>query len=72
MTANIESMTGKSREIADIMHKRKIMIACVQEINVNAAKPTRPRKVSKPTTMEYAEPEMEYESSLVNNGSTIS
>ena len=28
MTMNIGSMTGKSREIADIMHSRKIMIAC--------------------------------------------
>ena len=31
MTANIGSMTGKSREIADIMHRRKIKIACIQE-----------------------------------------
>ena len=32
MTANIGSMTGKSREITDIMHRRrKIKIACVQK-----------------------------------------
>ena len=31
MTANIGSMTGKSMKIADIMHRRKIMIACEQE-----------------------------------------
>ena len=31
MTANIGSMTGKSRERADIMHRRKIKFACIQE-----------------------------------------
>ena len=31
MTANIGSMTGQSREIADIIHRRNIMIVCVQE-----------------------------------------
>ena len=31
MTANIGSMTGKSSDIANIMHRRKIMIVCVQE-----------------------------------------
>ena len=31
MTMNIGSVTGKSREIPDIMHRRKVMIACVQE-----------------------------------------
>ena len=30
MTTNIGSMTGKSSEIADIMHRWKIMIVCVQ------------------------------------------
>ena len=38
MTANIGSMTGKSREIADIMHRRKIMIACVQETKWKGSK----------------------------------
>ena len=31
MTADIGSMTGKNREIADIMHRRKTMIAYVLE-----------------------------------------
>ena len=31
MTANIGSMTGKSKEIADMMHRRNIKIACVLE-----------------------------------------
>ena len=38
MTANIGSMTGKSKEIADIMHRRKIMIACVQETKWKGSK----------------------------------
>ena len=38
MTANIGSMTGKSMEIADIMHRRKIMIACVQETKWKGSK----------------------------------
>ena len=39
MTANnIGSMTGKSREIPDIMHRRKIMIACVQETKWKGSK----------------------------------
>ena len=38
MTANIGSMTGKSREIADIMYRRKIMIACVQETKWKGSK----------------------------------
>ena len=38
MTANIGSMTGKSREIADIMHRRKIMITCVQETKWKGSK----------------------------------
>ena len=38
MTANIGSMTGKSREIADIMHRRKLMIACVQETKWKSSK----------------------------------
>ena len=63
MTANIGSRTGKSREKADIMHRRKIMIACVQRQNGKAPKPNRSEKVSNSTTMAYAEPEMELESS---------
>ena len=38
MTANIGSMTVKSREIADTMHIRKIMIACVQETKWKGSK----------------------------------
>ena len=38
MTANIGSMTGKGREIADIMHRRKIVIACVQETKWKGSK----------------------------------
>ena len=38
MTANIGSMTGKSKEIADIMHRRKIMIACVQDTKWKGSK----------------------------------
>ena len=29
MTANMGSITGKSKEVADSMHRRKIMITCV-------------------------------------------
>ena len=38
MTANIGRMTGKSREIADIMHRRKIVTACVQETHWKGSK----------------------------------
>ena len=38
LTANIGSITGNSREIADIMHRRKIMIACVQETKWKGSK----------------------------------
>ena len=38
MTANMGSMPGKSREIADIMHRRTIMIACVQETKWKGSK----------------------------------
>ena len=38
MTTNIGSMTGKSSEIADIMHRRKVMIACVQETKWKGSK----------------------------------
>ena len=38
MTANIGSITGKSREIVDIMHIRNIMIACVQETTWKCSK----------------------------------
>ena len=31
MSLNIGTMTGKSRELADIMTRRKINIACIQE-----------------------------------------
>ena len=55
MTANIGSMTGKSREIADIMHIRKMMIACVQETKWKDSKAKEIGKVSYSTTMAYAE-----------------
>ena len=38
MPANIVSMTGKSREIADIMHRRNIMIAYVQKTKWKGSK----------------------------------
>ena len=38
MTANIGSMTVKSREISDIIHRRKIMIACVHETKWKGSK----------------------------------
>ena len=48
MTANIGSMTGKSREIADIMHRRKIMIACLQETKWKGSKAKEIGEGSKP------------------------
>ena len=38
MTANIGSMAAKCREIADSMHRGKIMIACVQETKWKGSK----------------------------------
>ena len=41
------------------MHRRKIMIACVQETTWKGSKAKEIVKVSNSTTMAYAEPEME-------------
>ena len=48
-------MTGKSREIADIMHIRKILITCTQETKWKGSKAKEIGKVSNSTT--YAEME---------------
>ena len=59
-------MTGKSREIADIMHRRKIMITtymCTGDKMERQQSQRDQVKVSNSSTMAYGEPEMEYESS---------
>ena len=38
VTLNIGSMTGKGRELADLLNRRRIDIACVQEIRWKGSK----------------------------------
>ena len=44
-TLNVGTITGKSRELADMMERRKVDILCVQETRWRAARPETLEKV---------------------------
>ena len=56
---NVGSMTGRSREVADVMKRRKINILCVQELDGVETRPEILEKVTSSSTVEQTRKEEE-------------
>ena len=72
LTVNIGTMTGKSREVAEMLKRRHVEIACVQETKWKGKKQEKLEKDTSFTTVEHQRPDMELASSYTSNDKTRS
>ena len=70
LTVNIGTMTGKSREVVEMLKRRQVEIACVQEKNGKEIKQEKLEKDTRFTTAEDQRQEIEFVSSYIVNGKT--